>query len=254
MSTSPYSDSSSSGSVDPQAVLRAKQEIQGLVQEIDDLSRSEIDPSEFFAALLDKSVTALAAIGGVVWTIEEGTGLRLEHQINLRETGLAQDRAAQMQHARLLGQVAEKGEPALVAPHSGSGGDDESQVAANPTGYLLVLAPIRTDRGVDGLVEIFQRPGAQPNTQRGYQRFLVQVCQMAGEYLKTRRLRHFVDKQSLWEQLESFTALVHQKLDSRETAYTIANEGRRLVGCDRVTVVLRKGSKYVVEAISGQDT
>ena len=46
--------------------------------------------------------------------------------------------------------------------------------------------------------------------------------------------------------------LVHQKLESRETAYTIANEGRRLIGCDRVTVVLRKGGRYVVEAISGQ--
>ena len=82
----------------------------------------------------------------------------------------------------------------------------------------------------------------------------MQICELAGEYLKTRRLRDFGAKQSLWEQLESFTALVHERLDSRSTAFTIANEGRRLIGCDRVTVVLKKGPKYVVEAISGQDT
>ncbi|MCA9238479.1 MAG: HlyD family efflux transporter periplasmic adaptor subunit, partial [Planctomycetales bacterium] len=139
------------------------------------------------------------------------------------------------------------------APHSGAGGEVDD-LAANPTDFLLVVAPIRTDRGVDGLVEIFQRTGARPTTQRGYLRFLSQICELAGEYLKTRRLRHFATKQSLWEQLESFTTLVHRKLDSRETAYTIANEGRRLIGCDRVTVVLRKGGSYVVEAISGQDT
>jgi len=241
---------------DEDAVLRAKQEIQTLVQEVVDLSKSDVEEAEFFAAMLDKAIAALAAVGGVVWTIEEGAPFKLQYQVNLQQTGLAASQASQMQHARLLGQIAKRGEPTLVAPHSGAGaGDEEGEdAAANPTDYLLVVAPIRTDRGVDGLVEVFQRVGARPTTQRGYLRFLVQICELAGEYLKTRRLRHFVTKQSLWEQLENFTASVHQRLDSRQTAYTIANEGRRLIGCDRVTVVLRKGPKYVVEAISGQDT
>jgi len=250
VSTSSYSDSP-----DEDAVLRAKQEIQSLVQEVVELSRSEVEPAEFYAAIMDKSISALAAVGGVVWTQEEGAGLQLEYQVNLRQTGLAESEAAQLQHGRLLQQVIEKGEPALIQPHSGAGGDEgEEGAAANPTDYLLVLAPIKSDRGVDGIVEIFQRSGARPTTQRGYLRFLTQICDLAGEYVKTRRLRHFTDKQSLWEQLEAFTGLVHQALDSRETAYTIANEGRRLIGCDRVTVALRKGTKYQITAISGQDT
>lgn len=241
---------------DDDAVRRAKQEIQSLVQELVALSRSEVEESDFYAALLEKSISALAAIGGVVWTIEEGQPFKLQHQVNLQQTGLAASQASQMQHGRLLTQIAKRGEPAIVPPHSGAAFGDEQpdDASANPTEYLLIVAPIRTDQGVDGLVEIFQRIGAKPTTQRGYLRFLVQMCEIAGEYLKTRRLRHFVTKQSLWEQLEGFTASVHTRLDSRQTAFTIANEGRRLIGCDRVTVVLRKGSSYVVEAISGQDT
>ncbi len=263
MSTSPYSNPSqeaasqqAAGPIDESAIQRAKQEIQGLVQEIVELSRSEVEPSEFYAAIMDKSVSALAAVGGVVWMQEEGAGLNLEYQVNLRETGLAESETAQIQHGRLLQQAMTKGEPVLIPPHSGAAGGEEGdeQSAANPTDFLLVIAPIKSDRGVDGLVEIFQRAGARPTTQRGYLRFLVQICELAGEYVKTRRLRHFTTKQSLWEQLEAFTALVHQSLNSRETAYTIANEGRRLIGCDRVTVVLRKGTKYQVSAISGQDT
>lgn len=247
---------SSSLPPDDDAVQRAKQEIQGLVQEVVELSKSEIEPAEFYAALMDKSVSALAAIGGVVWTQDEGAPLQLEYQVNLRQTGLAESETAQRQHGRLLQQVLEKGEPALIPPHSGAGGGDDGdqEAAANPTDYLLVIAPIVSDRGIDGLVEIFQRSGARPTTQRGYLRFLKQICELAGEYVKTRRLRHFTHKQSLWEQLEAFTGLVHQALDSRETAYTIANEGRRLIGCDRVTVALRKGTKYQISAISGQDT
>ena len=254
MSTRTPEHVSSASQPDDDAVNRAKQEIQALVQEVVALSKSEIEETDFFAALLEKSISALAAIGGVVWTLEEGQPFKLQYQVNLQQTGLAASQAAQMQHAKLLGNIAKRGEPLLIPPHSGAGEGPEDEGAANPTEYLLVVAPIKTDRGVDGLVEIFQRVGARPTTQRGYLRFLVQMCEIAGEYLKTRRLRHFVTKQSLWEQLESFTASVHTRLDSRQTAFTIANEGRRLIGCDRVTVVLRKGSSYVVEAISGQDT
>jgi multidrug efflux pump subunit AcrA (membrane-fusion protein) len=249
------SSSSSSGDQGPDedAIRRAKQEIQSLVQEVVDLSKSEVDPTAFYAALLDKSISALAAIGGVVWTLDEATGFKLEYQVNLQQTGLLESQDATNRHSRLLGQVAKRGEPALIAPHSGASPED-GEAAANPTEFLLVVAPIVSERGVDGLVEIFQRTGARPNTQRGYLRFLVQICEIAAEYIKTHRLRGFAAKQTLWEQLESFTALVHERLDSRTTAFTIANEGRRLIGCDRVTIVLKRGPKYVVEAISGQDT
>ncbi len=242
------------GALDEESVRRAKQEIQSLVQEVVELARSEIEPTEFYAALMDKSVSALAAIGGIVWTMAEGAGAKLEYQVNLQQTGLAESQDAQLQHGRLLQQVMDRGEPALIPPHSGAGETEGAEMVANPTAFLLVLAPIKTDQGVEGVVEIFQRAGARPTTQRGYLRFLAQICELAGEYLKNRRLRHFATKQSLWEQLESFTALVHQQLNSRETAYTIANEGRRLIGCDRVTVVLRQGTKYKVSAISGQET
>jgi multidrug efflux pump subunit AcrA (membrane-fusion protein) len=249
------SSSSSSGDQGPDedAIRRAKQEIQSLVQEVVDLSKSEVDPTAFYAALLDKSISALAAIGGVVWTLDEALGFKLEYQVNLQQTGLLESQEATTRHSRLLGQIAKRGEPVLVAPHSGASPED-GEAAANPTDFLLVVAPIVSERGVDGLVEIFQRTGARPNTQRGYLRFLVQICEIAAEYIKTHRLRGFAAKQTLWEQLESFTALVHERLDSRSTAFTIANEGRRLIGCDRVTIVLKRGPKYVVEAISGQDT
>ena len=259
VSTSEYSRSSgaeSVGSVDPAEVERAKREIQGLVHEIADLSRSEIAPAEFYDAMLNKVVSALAAPGGAVWTISDAGGLQLVYQINLRQTGLIDNPIGQQQHGRLLRQVMESAEGTLVAPHSGTGDatDNDENAAANPTEFLLVLAPVQNDQGPQGVVEIFQRPGARVATQRGYLRFLLQVCEFAGDFLKSRRLRHLADKQTLWEQLETFTRTAHEKLDVRHTAYTIANEGRRLIGCDRVSVAIRRGGSSVIEAVSGQDT
>ncbi len=58
----------------------------------------------------------------------------------------------------------------------------------------------------------------------------------------------------MWAQLENFTRLVHKGLDRQMTSYTIANEGRRLIECDRVSVAINKGRKCTIEAVSGQDT
>ena len=248
VSSAEYSRTASSGhasestaSVDAAEVERAKREIQGLVQEIAELSRTEVDQAEFYDALLNKVVAALAAPGGAVWTLADTGGLQLTYQINLRDTGLIENPIGQSQHGRLLRQVLQGTDGALISPHSGSGdaAEDDPEAAANPTDFLLVLAPVYNDQGPQGVVEVFQRPGARIATQRGYLRFLLQICEFAGDYLKGRRLRHLADKQTLWEQLETFTRTAHEKLDVRETAYTIANEGRRLIGCDRVSVAIR---------------
>jgi biotin carboxyl carrier protein len=258
VSTSEFSQTSGSQrgtSVDAEQVERAKREIQGLLAEISDLSRSDASPAEFYDAMLNKIVAALAAPGGAVWTVAENGGLQLAYQINLRQTGLAENEVGQQQHGRLLHQVLNGSEGALVAPHSGASGstDSDHDAAANPTDFLLVLAPVHNDQGPQGVVEVFQRSGARVTTQRGYLRFLQQVCEFAGDFLKSRRLQHLSEKQSLWEQLETFTRTAHEKLDVRYTAYTIANEGRRLIGCDRVSVAIRRGGKCPIEAISGQD-
>lgn len=263
VSSAEYSRTASSGrssesttAVDAAEVERAKREIQNLVQEIAELSRTEVDQAEFYDALLNKVVTALAAPGGAVWTMAETGGLQLTYQINLRDTGLIENPIGQSQHGRLLRQVLMSRDGAIISPHSGSGdaAENDPEAAANPTDFLLVLAPVYNDQGPQGVVEVFQRPGARTATQRGYLRFLLQICEFAGDYLKGRRLRHLADKQTLWEQLETFTRTAHEKLDVRETAYTIANEGRRLIGCDRVSVAIKHGGKCRIEAVSGQDT
>jgi multidrug efflux pump subunit AcrA (membrane-fusion protein) len=243
--------------VDPDEVQRAKREIQGIVQQIADLAQSDTTSDRFYDEYLNKVVAALAAVGGAVWTTSDAGVVSLTYQINLRATGLIENPIGQAQHGRLLQTVLAGSEGALVQPHSGFAGGtdtDDEHAAANPTDFLLVLAPLHNDQGPQGVVEVFQRPGSSPRVQRGYLQFLLQTCELAGLYLRNSRLRYLSQKQSLWEQLETFTRTAHEKLDVRQTAYTVANEGRRLIGCDRVTVAVQHGSRVILESISGQDT
>ncbi len=238
------------GSVDPESLAATKNEIRSLVAEIAKLSKSDISPQEFYNAMLTRVVSALAGVGGAVWVLGEDRRLELQFQIGLHKTELATSQENQQQHGRLLVQALANDEGMLVAPHSG-GSDAEG---GNPTEFLLVLGALATESQRYGVIEVFQRPGTSATTQRGYLRFLLQICELASSYLKSRELRQFADRETLWSQLEQFSRAAHDSLDPRETAYILANEGRRLIDCDRVSVAIRRGSKCRIEAISGQDT
>jgi multidrug efflux pump subunit AcrA (membrane-fusion protein) len=238
--------------INPELIEQTKQQIRGLVGEIAQLARQDISAAQFYAEFLNRVVTALAAVGGAVWTVGEGGGLQLEYQMNLRETQLGENEEDVQRHGRLLHKVMRSGEGALAAPYSGAG-DDADDKTGNPTPLLLVLGPVRIDDVSTGLVEIFQRPTGDIRTQRGYLKFVQQMCELMADYLRSRQLRQFTDRQTLWNQLESFTRAVHGSLEPTEASFTIVNEARRLIGCDRVSVALRKGKKCYINAVSGQD-
>jgi multidrug efflux pump subunit AcrA (membrane-fusion protein) len=239
---------------DESLIEETRRQINALVEEIAGLARQNLAPGQFYEQFLNRLVSALAAIGGVVWTFAENNQLALQYQLNLQHTGLMESEAKQQQHSRLLYKVGNNpdvisGNGVIIPPHAGYGEDD----AANATGCLLVFGPLRTDLEMVGLVEIFARPDVAPEIQKGYLRFLLQMCELATDFLKSHQLRHFSDRQVLWARLEDFTRGVHASLEPMETAYTIANEARRLIECDRVSVALRKGNRCTIEAVSGQD-
>ncbi len=49
-----------------------------------------------------------------------------------------------------------------------------------------------------------------------------------------------------------FVRQVHRSLDPIETSYAVANECRRLLGCERVTVLCVERGRFAVKSISGQ--
>ncbi|MDG1875069.1 MAG: hypothetical protein P8J27_14245 [Mariniblastus sp.] len=237
--------------VDAKLVNQTKNQIRLLVQEIADLAKSDCSVEEFYEGFLTRTTNALASTGGAIWvrdSIDEP--LKLHYHINLKQTNLATDKKAQSQHSRLLCKLAEQGEPTLVSPASGSA----DEMSGNPTDSLLVVGPLKIDNATLGLVEIFQRPGAGPTTQRGYLRFLMQMCDIASDFLCNRRIRSFAQQQMMWQQLEHFMRLIHQGLDTDQTVFTLANEGRRLIDCDRCSVAIGYGRNCLIKAVSGLDS
>lgn len=236
--------------LDPALIQQTKKELRQIVQEITQLSQSAIAQDQFYEEFLRRVVSALAADGGAVWTEGEEGNLELQYQIRYPQESLVRDPLGQTRHGLLLRNVFQSGQPTLVPPQSGGASEAE---AGNATEYLLILATLKVEQRTVGVVEIFQRAGGGPTTQRGYLRFLVQMTELAGDYLKNRRLQHLGDRQMLWDSLERFLRDVYRGLDLSATSYKIVNDSRPLIQCDRVSLVLREGRHFTVRAVSGLD-
>jgi multidrug efflux pump subunit AcrA (membrane-fusion protein) len=125
--------------------------------------------------------------------------------------------------------------------------------AGNPTGFSLIIVPLTVDKQVVGLLEIVMDPTRKAATQKSTLRFVSDLSDLAGTYLKNRQMRQMMSQQKLWNQLETFAHDIHSSLHLKDTCFTVANDGKRLVGCDRLSATLKVGGRTMVEAVSGQE-
>ncbi len=238
---------------DERAVEEARRQILAIVDQIRALAQGDVKEAEFFSALLAKSIEAMGAVGGIVWLVrdqgrvESVTGQGVEH------TGIAQDQDAQTAHGKLVGALMGNPTGLIVPPRAGLTNADGSAAASNPTDLLVVAAPIDRAGTRAGLIEIFHQRNA-PEVERGYLKFLEEVTQPARTFLDRQQLVTLDSQQTALVQVDRFSRAVHETLDPVATAFVLANEARRIIGCDRVSVLVKRGRKLRLEAVSGQES
>jgi len=219
-----------------------------LAKEIEELSRSNMSPDAFFSEFLRRVVGAVGARAGAVWLRNGSAKLNLFTDVNLKTTGFFEKADAAVLNQKLLDEVMSNGQACTHSPNDGSG----VQV---PTNDLIVLASLQQQKQCVGVVEIFQRVDTPQQARPGFLQFVEQMCGYACRYLDRQASpKPQESKQKLTEQFEQFLLQLHRSLDVGEVAATGANDGRLLLGCDRLSVAVQYGQKTIVKAISGQDS
>ncbi len=236
--------------LDPAQLEKTKNDIRRLIAEIADLAESDIQPAEFYVEFLNRAVASVWAKGGAFWMLDGRSSLKLQHQLEFRLTGLMDGRAKQAPHDALLGCMIQAAQPQIIPPGATIEGVPN---AANSTPFALILAPLTVDKQVVGLIELLMEPDRRAVHQKSTVRFVSDLCDLASSYFKNRQMRQVMSQQRLWNQLEGFTHQIHGSLDLKESAYAVANDGKRLVGCDRLSVAMKIGGRVMVEAVSGQE-
>ncbi|MCA9006133.1 MAG: efflux RND transporter periplasmic adaptor subunit, partial [Planctomycetaceae bacterium] len=105
-----------------------------------------------------------------------------------------------------------------------------------------------------GLLEIVHHPPRAFSAQEGYVRFISALCEISEDFCQHSQLEKLRELESLWEQFERFSEHVHLHLNTEQTAFIIANEGRILIDCDRLSVLQKSGKSYQLIAASGVES
>jgi hypothetical protein len=227
--------------------------IDQIVEEVAQLAAADMPPGAFFQEFLMRVLAGIEAQAGAVWIRNPQGFLQLQYQSQIDSVGLDNHKNGRQSHNELLRQAIQTAKPILLEPY-GSTGILEGIPAGNPTDFVVLLVPILLDEKTAlGLVEVWEEPRWDARTKRAHLNYLVQMAAYASGYVRNQQSRQLLNQEQLWTQLESFSCQIHSTLDITTVSYHVANEGRRLVGCDRVSVAVREGKKAKIEAVSGAD-
>ncbi|MBS0210226.1 MAG: HlyD family efflux transporter periplasmic adaptor subunit [Planctomycetes bacterium] len=224
-------------------------EIDQLIAELAKLSKTDVPPTSFYAELIQRSVAALAAQGGAVWLLADGRTPDLVAQLNLDTPLAGADSEARRAHLVAVEEVAKGGQPRLLTPVPAS---EASRVA--PCDALRVLCPVMVEGRAAAVLEILQRSQISLAASQGNLRLLTLLAELAADFHRHHEWRQFRARAAIATKFEQFVEKIHRSLDSQATAYTLANEGRDLVGVDRLSVVIAADKGCRLAATSGLDT
>jgi len=241
----------------PTQADRDWKEIESLVAEVDQLSKSDVAPPKFYEMLCDRAMKATAAVAVAVWLRRDAKQMSLESQRGLETSGLGVDSAVDQAHGQTLNEAISRSETCVAPPKSDARATqldlEIPLLPSNPTDFYLTLAPLVVDGETLGLLEILHPQDTNQQSLRGYSDLLSVLAELVGEYESRQKLRELQHREGLWSGFDQFAQRVNGSLLLDRTAYTIVNEGRRLINCDRLSLLEIKGRRCEVLAISGID-
>jgi len=222
--------------------------------ELSQLLELPLAPAEFYADFLQRLLPVFDGVAGAVWTRSSQDDFHLEQEWNLAAVGLDPLADAGAGHAAILRRVARSDRPVWISPQRAARVQDKQETAAHPTSHALLLAPILGDNEVAGVVEVWLEAAQGQATRQAAARDLAMAAGVAAAYLHKQRWRQLQDQQHQWGQIEAFARQIHGSLNPREVAFLVANDGRRLLDCDQVSVAAGPVGRAPIEAISGAST
>ncbi len=241
--------------VDLQALEQERRRLSKRLEEVAKLSEGNVPATTFYGEMLKRLLESLAAPAGAVWTRTAQGNLQLQFQINMREVGLDRSEETRQAHEELLRHAVNERRPLHLPPHSGVGAAADGRPAAgNPSDFLLLLVPILINEQSGGIVEVWQHPNRPAAATPGFLQFMALMADLAARYQRNQIMGQLTGQQQLWVQLEGFARSIHGSLNPTEVGYLVANDGRRLIECDRVSVAARMGRRCKIVAVSGAES
>ena len=227
---------------DPVAQVKAR--LRAVADQIKTMAGAGGPPEQFFRPFLQSLVTALHAHGGVVWDVE-GDKIRPAHVVGGEVLApLDEPEAAALNQKLVI--------DSLVAEQSAA--YHNSTEVGLPEQFTLLVIPVKANGNTVCAVEIVQRGDISPAAREGYARFVERMCQHATDFLEAKTAGESVlNTDGFWTDFESAVLDMQRYPEVKHVCGVAANDGKRLLDVQRVSVAYKRGKKTTVLASSGVD-
>lgn len=215
-----------------------------VLDELERLSNEDLSDREFYEGLFQRLVP-LGCAAAVVWNVDQGGTPRL----HWRAPGLEAENGELTSQARqaAVAEAVQRGAPKLLGP--AAPGDKTNGALSGRS----IVAPWIANGAAKGALQVWLAPSVRPEATDGYLRLMAAVGELVKSFhahQQQRRMQRQLDQQV---RIDAFTQGLHESLDLNDTAYRLVGDARVLVGCDRVSVAVRRGNGYKVVAVSGAE-
>ncbi|MCY2963405.1 MAG: HlyD family efflux transporter periplasmic adaptor subunit [Planctomycetota bacterium] len=202
--------------------------------------------ADFLAQVVEELKTQIPARAVAVWLLNSQGVLSLATERGLPDTGITRDpQRSQTNIRRLLDVI--QGEQAAAHPES-------AVMSGNPVAMSALFAPLMAREKCLGAVQIFLDVDDSFDPRNDYLPFVEETASTIAWSLAWREeLASTTGHLAFWNRFERSVSHLGRTLESRLVAAAAVNEGRLLLECDRISVVVRRGRSVDVLAVTGQD-
>lgn len=219
-------------------------QLEALVERLHAAARSELTPREFYGRLLAEACRVTGAVSGSAW--RRGSRRRLELIAEAHgDGGQADDSVARRSHATLREAV----EQALKSSQAQDLSEDD---------VAIVVCPIddAATRHADsnhqiGALELSFFTGGDAAVRQGRHELLATLAAIAADFHSLSELRELRATAGVQQQAVDLLWRIQQPRDIAATAFAVVNEARRLLACDRVALLMRRGEQWRLLCSSG---
>ena len=207
------------------------------IDELAVLARSNVESGQFFAEVLKRALQPGGAVHGVLWRLLPNAGWEPAGEL---PTNLLPESRPQYVPPELLSEIAQSPEPRAIGCDIHSHGQTTKQ--------FQFFSPLRHAGRTIGILET--RHIAEVLAPETYQ-FFGAVSEITADYLSQQELQQLRQSKQLWQRWDQFSFQLGQSWSLADVCAIVANEGRHLLVCDRISVLIRQRRGYRLYASSG---
>lgn len=215
------------------------------IDHLAELARSNIEPGRFFGEVLGRAMQPGGASRAILWRQSLEGAWQPAGEVPAHDK---LDAASIELRQELLVEVSTDEQPRIVSTIPGLNNSVVNGLGADGS---HVLSPIRHAGQAVGILETRHGLNAAGQLPPDTFQFFAALCEITADFLSQHELQQLRRARTIWQQWDQFSQRLWQSLDLSAVCAAVANDGRLLAGCDRVSVLIRRGRVFTLKSVSG---